>query len=58
MRAYFEEERGITLVGEVEAADINAWFASMRKTPGSRGKVRSDRAGGIRAVAARLLPAE
>jgi integrase/recombinase XerD len=43
MRAYFEEERGITLVGEVEAADINAWFASMRKTPGSRGKVRSER---------------
>src|SRR5215469_12920 len=43
MRAYFEHERGITLVGEVEAADINAWFAHMRKTPASRGKVRSER---------------
>ncbi len=43
MRAYFEEERGITLVGEIDAADINAWFASMRKTPSSRGKVRSER---------------
>src|SRR5579871_15095 len=29
MRAYFEKERNITLVGEVEAADINAWFAHM-----------------------------
>ncbi len=43
MRAYFEEERGIPLVGEIDAADINAWFASMRKTPSSRGKVRSER---------------
>jgi site-specific recombinase XerD len=40
---FLQEERGITLVGEVDAADINAWFASMRKTPSSRGKVRSER---------------
>jgi integrase/recombinase XerD len=40
---FLEEERGITLVGEVDASDINAWFASMRKTPSSRGKVRSER---------------
>ena len=39
----FLEERGITLVGEVDAPDINAWFASMRKTPSSRGKVRAER---------------
>jgi hypothetical protein len=32
MRTYFEEDRGITLVGEIEAADINAWFAHMRKS--------------------------
>ncbi len=43
MRTYFEEERGITLVGEIEAADINAWFASMRKSPGGHGKPRSER---------------
>jgi site-specific recombinase XerD len=43
MRAYFEEDRGITLVGEIEAADINAWFAHMRKSPGGHGKPRSER---------------
>ena len=43
MRTYFEKERGITLVGEVEAADINSWFAYMRKSPGGHGKVRSER---------------
>jgi hypothetical protein len=40
---FLREERNITLVGEVDASDINAWFASMRKTPSSRGKVRSER---------------
>jgi site-specific recombinase XerD len=43
LRIFLEEERGITLVGEVDAPDINAWFASMRKTQTSRGKVRSER---------------
>src|SRR6202011_1558193 len=43
MRSYFERERGITLVGEVEAADITAWFAHMRKSPGGHGKPRSER---------------
>ena len=33
----------ITLVGEVEAADINAWFAHMRKSPGGHGKPRAER---------------
>jgi integrase/recombinase XerD len=41
--SFLQEERGITLVGEVEASDINAWFASMRRTPSSRGKIRSER---------------
>jgi site-specific recombinase XerD len=43
MRTYFEKERGITLVGEVDASDINAWFAHMRKSPGGHGKPRSER---------------
>src|SRR6266705_4926755 len=43
MRTYFEKERGVTLVGAVDAADINAWFAHMRKSPGGHGKPRSER---------------
>jgi len=43
MRTYFEQERGITLVGEVDAPAINAWFAHMRKSPGGHGKPRSER---------------
>ena len=43
LQSFLQEERGITLVGEVDAPDINAWFAYMRKTPTSRGKVRSER---------------
>ncbi len=43
LRRFLEEERGITLVGEVDAPDISAWFASMRKTPTSRGNIRSER---------------
>ena len=43
MRKYFVEEREITLVGEIDSPDINAWFAYMRKSPGGRGKVRSER---------------
>jgi integrase/recombinase XerD len=43
LRSFLQEERGITLVGEVDAPDINAWFASMRKTPSSRGKIRCER---------------
>ena len=40
---FLQEERAITLVGEVDAPDISAWFASLRKTPGRRGKLRSER---------------
>ena len=43
MRVYFAQERQITLVSEVEAADINAWFAHMRKSPGGHGKPRAER---------------
>ena len=43
LHMYLEQERGITLVSNVEAVDISGWFSSMRKTPGSRGKVRSER---------------
>src|SRR5260370_2871797 len=44
MRKYLEKERGITLVGEVDAPAISGWFADMRTSPGSRGKRRSERA--------------
>jgi len=43
LQTFLQDERQIALVGEVDAPDINAWFASMRKTPASRGKVRSER---------------
>jgi integrase len=34
---------GITLVGEIDAPDINAWFAHMRTSPGGHGKPRAER---------------
>src|SRR6266496_2665695 len=40
---FLQEERAITLVGEVDAPDISTWFAYLRKTPGRRGKLRSER---------------
>jgi site-specific recombinase XerD len=43
LRTYLEQEQGLTLVTEVDAPDISAWFTSMRKTPGARGKIRSER---------------
>jgi integrase/recombinase XerD len=43
LRNFLEQERAITLVGEVDAQDINAWFAHMRKTPGGYGMPRSER---------------
>ena len=43
LRTYLQEERYITLIGEVDAPDISAWFASMRTSPSTRGKVRSER---------------
>lgn len=43
LRLYLKQERDILLVAEVDAPDISAWFASMRKVPGARGKIRSER---------------
>lgn len=43
LQSFLEKEREITLVGEVDAPDISAWFAHLRKTPGSYGKPRSER---------------
>ncbi len=43
LRTYLEQEREITLVGEIDAPDISGWFASMRKVPGHHGKIRSER---------------
>ncbi len=43
LKSFLKEERAITLVGEVYAPDINAWFVHLRKTPGGHGKMRSER---------------
>ena len=43
MQTYLEQERKMTLVGEIDAPDISSWFASMRKVPGHHGKIRSER---------------
>ncbi len=43
LRSFLQEERGITLVGEVDAPDLSAWFAHLRQTPGQYGKQRSER---------------
>jgi len=40
---FLADERSIILVAEIDAPDISAWFASMRKTPASRGQIRSER---------------
>lgn len=43
MRAFFEKELDITQIDDVEADDMSAWFAHMRTTLGTHGKVRSER---------------
>ena len=40
---FLEASRGITLVGEIDSSDVSAWFTCLRKTPTSRGKIRSER---------------
>jgi integrase/recombinase XerD len=42
-RTFLEKERAITLLGEIDAIDISAWFTSLRKTTGSHGKPGSER---------------
>lgn len=43
LQSYLAEERNQTLVENVEAEDISAWFAYLRKAPGKLGKPRSAR---------------
>ena len=43
LKGFLQEERDITLVGEIDAPDLNAWFVHLRKTPGGHGKMRSER---------------
>jgi len=43
LREFLAQERGITLVGEVDAPDLTAWFVHLRKSLGARGKLRSER---------------
>jgi integrase/recombinase XerD len=43
LRRFLEEELDITVIDEVEADDISAWFAHLRSTPAARGKIRSER---------------
>ena len=43
MQHFFQEVLDITQIEEVEADDISAWFTHLRKTPGARGKLRSER---------------
>jgi len=43
LQTYLEEQRKITRVGEVDSPDISSWFTHMRKVPGARGKIRSER---------------
>ena len=43
LQDFLLKERDITLVGEINAPDIAAWFIHMRKTPGGHGKTRSER---------------
>ncbi len=40
---YLEEERNQTLVEQVNADDISAWFAYLRKVPSQRGRPRVER---------------
>ena len=40
---FLKDERPITLVAEIDAPDISAWFASMRKTLTGWGRIRSER---------------
>lgn len=43
LQTYLEHQREITLVGEIDSPDLVAWLTHLRKIPGARGKIRSDR---------------
>ena len=55
LKSFLEKERGITLVGEVDAPDISAWFTHLRKTPGNHGRPRAERSVQSYARAARAF---
>jgi integrase/recombinase XerD len=42
-QTYLQEQQGITLVSEIDASAITAWFTYLRKTPGGHGKMRTER---------------
>jgi site-specific recombinase XerD len=42
-RHFLAEEQGITLIHEIEAIHISAWFTHLRKYPGKHGKLRQER---------------
>jgi integrase/recombinase XerD len=43
LQTFLEHERAITLVSEIDAPDLAAWFTHLRKVPGARGKLRTER---------------
>ncbi len=43
LREFLAQERQMTLVGEINAPDLTAWFVQLRKAPGAHGKLRSER---------------
>jgi integrase/recombinase XerD len=43
LREFLIQERGKTLVEEIEASDLTAWLIHLRKSPGAHGKLRSER---------------
>ena len=43
LREFLAQERQITHVEDIDAPDLTAWFVHLRKTPGARGKLRSER---------------
>lgn len=43
LQKYLQEDRSLTLVSEIDAVDITAWFTALRQRPGARGKMRSER---------------
>jgi integrase/recombinase XerD len=43
LRLFLQEDLDITLIDDIEADDISAWFGHLRGTPAARGKVRSER---------------
>jgi site-specific recombinase XerD len=43
LQAFLEQEEGLTDVREIEADHLTRWFTFMRKNPGARGNIRSER---------------